>query len=366
VRKMDAYLAAALQLHQHLVNRHWNGKALVGPDPIGKVHWRVTRFVRSYLPWLPGDDHYIYLQGQAYWIMANIALHRLTQEPQYLEFAFRSADYIVAGQPADGAWRHPPIRGRQGLIATVEGVWASLGLLSAYREFGQDAYLDAARRWYQVQVQQIGFEEVDGGLAANYYAGFRSKIPNVTTMFIWLAEELYDVTNDERFVERTPQMLRFIENSQLDSGELPYALDSRTHFMCYQYNAFQFCDLAHYYELAEHAQVYSILMKMAEFLSTGVTGNGSSRYNCFKATPEVHYWTSALAAALRRATELGLADYTELSERAFEHLLAKQRQDGSFDFSLHNYGFLRDSRSYPRYLAMILMHLLNRVDSDDL
>jgi hypothetical protein len=39
--------------------------------------------------------------------------------------------------------------------------------------------------------------------------------------------------------------------------------------------------------------------------------------------------------------------------------LSQQRQDGGFAFySRHNYGFLRDTRSYPRYLSMILNHLL--------
>ena len=71
---MDNYLQAAIRLHQNILNKHWNGKAIIGPDPIGKFHWRITRFIRSYFPRLPGDDRYLYLQGQGYWIHANLNL----------------------------------------------------------------------------------------------------------------------------------------------------------------------------------------------------------------------------------------------------------------------------------------------------
>jgi rhamnogalacturonyl hydrolase YesR len=361
---VDTYLEAALRLHQYIINTHWDGKAIVGPDPIGKIHWRITRFVRSYFPWLPGDDRYIYLQGQAYWIKGNLALLALTQEPQYLELAERCADYIVQSQPANGAWLHPPIRGRRGFISTVEGVWASLGLTAAYRKMGKQAHLDSALKWYTFQINDIGFQEVGGGLATNYYAHSDGIVPNVTTMLIWLTAELYQITEDKQYLKYTEKMLRFIEHSQLDSGELPYALERKTHFMCYQYNSFQFLDLAHYYQLTGNGKIRQMLSKMAAYLATGVTERGSSRYNCFKEVPEVNYWTAVLAAALYKAHELELGDYVWLSQRAYRYLLTQQRPDGGFDFSARSYGLLRDRRSYPRYLAMILNHLLYRAAAE--
>lgn len=75
------------------------------------------------------------------------------------------------------------------------------------------------------------------------------------------------------------------------------------------------------------------------------------------------YWGAALAAALRTAHELQLGDYLALSERAYAYLLARQRSDGGFDFSTRNYGLLRDGRSYPRYLAMILDFLAWRASA---
>lgn len=360
---MHRYLEASLKLHQYIVKRHWDGKAIVGPDPIGKIHWRVTRFVRSYFPWLPGDDRYTYLQGQAYWIRGNLILFELTKEPRYLEFVEQCADHIVERQPSDGAWRHPPIWGRRGFISTVEGVWASLGLTAAYRKIGKQAYLDSAFKWYDFQINDIGFQQVEEGLAANYYAHSTSRVPNVTTMLLWLMAELYDLTEDERFLTHTDGLIRFLAYSQLESGELPYAFQTRPHFMCYQYNSFEFLDLAQYYKWVPNQRVYRIMGKLANYLSGGLTERGSCRYNCFREDPEVNYWTAAVATALCKAHELGLGQYEAASSRAYQRVLRRQNPDGGFYFSDRNYKLLRDRRSYPRYLAMILRLLLYRAQT---
>lgn len=361
---MNDYLEAALKLHQYLVKKHWNGQAVVGPDPIGKINWRITRFIKSYTPWLPWSSKLVYLQGQSYWIKSNLLLAELTHQSTYLEFVVRCADYMVQSQPENGAWLHPPIWERRGFISTVEGVWASLGLVAAYRQTHTPAYLEAALKWYNFQINSIGFQNVKDGLAANYYAHSISRVPNVTTMLIWLTGELADVTGDKKYLHYTDKMLRFIEDSQLTTGELPYALGPIPHFMCYQYNSFQFIDLAHYYRLTNDVQALSIMNKLIGFLATGLTERGSSRYNCFKDTPEVNYWTAALSAALRHAHTLKLGDYLALSERSYRYLLQRQRRDSSFDFSEFTYGFLTDRCSYPRYLSMILNHLLFRAQTE--
>jgi len=357
-------LDAATDLYEYVLRTHWDGQKLVGPDPIGKIHWRVTRFVRSYLPFLPREDAYIYLQGQAYWIRSNIQLHRLTGDPVHMERVRQCADYIVQAQPEDGAWRHPPIWGRRGFVSTVEGVWASLGLMAAYRETAVPAYREAAERWYGFQVTRLGFQPTgNDGLAANYYAHSENKVPNVTTMLIWLTAELADRTGDDRFLQYTKQMCRFIIDSQMESGELPYEVGARPHFMCYQYNSFQFLDLAFYYDLTGDEDMLPVLERLARFLATGVTTEGSCRYNCHAVHPEINYWTGAIGAALLKAKRMQLGDYSALSDRAYERLLGKQEVDGRFHFSERNYKLLRDRRSYPRYLSMILNHLLYRVET---
>ena len=349
----------AVRLHNYLTDNHWDGTKLVGPDPIGRIHWRVTRFIRSYLPFLPGDDRYTYLQGQAYWIRGNLKLFNLTNDRRYLGIAARSADFMVGSQPSDGGWPHPPIRGRRGFRSTVEGVWASLGLTAVYRESGNDAYLQAALRWYDFQLKRIGFQEVGGGLASNYYAQSTRVVPNVTTMLIWLSAELCQITGNDRYLEHTDLMLNFVEYSQMSSGELPYELDGRIHYQCYQYNSFEFIDLARYYQITGDGRALPILGEMARYLAGGLTERGSCRSGCFRERPEANYWTAALALALYLAHELQLGDYRQLSDQAYRYLLTRQQPDGAFDFSEGDYVILRDTRSYPRYLAIILDCLLH-------
>ena len=351
-------LQAINRLHAYTTTKHWDGKAIVGPDPIGRIHWRITRFIRSYFPWLPGDDRYVYLQGQGYWIKSNLALGHLSADPLCLGIARQSADYVLDIQRPDGAWNYPELRERKHLICSIEGLWAGLGLIAAYQQWKDAAYLEAAQKWYSFQINQIGFADYQDGLGPNFYDRPGIIVPNVATLFLWFVAALSQSTGDDQYLEYVDAVVRLVQYAQMDNGELEYHFQIRPHFMCYQYNSFQFLDLSHYFQITGDQRVRPILSRMAQFLSTGVTERGSSRYNCFKEVPEVNYWTAVLAAALRRAHELGLGDYQELSKRAYRYLLTRQRPDGGFDFSKRNYGFLRDRRSYPRYLAMILYHLL--------
>ena len=104
---VEPYLEAAVRLHQYIVNTHWDGWANVGPDPIGRINWRITRFVKSYTSWLPWKDEYAYLQGQSYWIRANLILHELTGSSECLDMVGRSTDFIVQKQLANGGWGAP-------------------------------------------------------------------------------------------------------------------------------------------------------------------------------------------------------------------------------------------------------------------
>lgn len=363
---MNEYQVAISRLHTAILKKHLRGDHLSGPDPVGKIHWRITRFIRSYLSFLPGEDQYTYLQGMAYWIKSNLTLYQFAGQPLYLDIAKKAADYIVHNQSVEGAWTHPPIWGRKGFISTVEGVWASLGLVAAYNTTGRTEYFESASMWFDFQIREVGFQEVDDGLAVNYYSHSTHVVPNVTTMFLWLSAELYNVNGDQKYLIHSDRNLRFIQSVQSESGELPYVHLKRPHFICYQYNAFQFLDLAAYYRLFPDEQLRGILERLSKFLATGLTAEGSCRYDCSHETPEVNYWTGALAAALRKADELGFGDYSILSELAYQHLLFNQRNDGGFDFSTRNYAFLSDRRSYPRYLAMILYHLIYRVDTPHL
>jgi hypothetical protein len=105
------------------------------------------------------------------------------------------------------------------------------------------------------------------------------------------------------------------------------------------------------------------LKKIILFLKTGVHERGHSRYNCDKAYPEVNYYTAVMAAAFLKARQIGLGDFSTIEDTLYEHVMEKQNPNGYFPFSRRNYQILHDSRSYPRYLNMILKHLLMKAQS---
>ena len=72
-------------------------------------------------------------------------------------------------------------------------------------------------------------------------------------------------------------------------------------------------------------------------------------------------WFSRKARSVS-ATEIGLGEYIAESEAAYSYLLGKQNKAGGFPYSTRNYKMVSDKRSYPRYLAMILKHLLIRYE----
>ena len=71
-----------------------------------------------------------------------------------------------------------------------------------------------------------------------------------------------------------------------------------------------------------------------------------------------------LGAALLEAQRLNLGDYAQLSNNCYRRLLNRQLESGGFEYSEKDYGILRDRRSYPRYQAMILSHLLMRAEAE--
>jgi len=357
---VNDYRAPALRLLAYLKGACWTGQALYGPDPIGKVNWRVTRFIKGYTPWLPWKDRFAYTQAQGYWIKALARLCEMDDNPQSLEMISSTANYLVSQQLPGGAWEHPPLRERKGFISTVETTWACLGLATAYRQTGDARYRQSLIHGYDGLSEVIGFQQVQDGLAVNYHAHTHQAIPNVTNMLLWLKAELYKVTGEAMFLEHQDAMLHFLEISQLDSGEFSYIYEEKPHFQCFQYNSFEFIDLVNFYLLTANQRILPILARLAKFLSGGLTSRNSCRYNCFRDNPETYYWNAALATALWIADQLDLGPYRALSERLYERLLSRQKADGSFEFSERNYGFLADHRSYPRQQAMILYFLLTR------
>lgn len=360
---------AASRLHGYLLKEHWNGHALVGPDSGVRFNARLGRFIKSYLDFLPWRDNYIYLQGQGYWILSNWLMADLTSDKQCQEVALVCSEYVLAMQRPEGYWEYPNPEWR-GRIATVEGNFAVLGLLESYCRTKQESLLIGAKNWYRHLINEVGFQGSDGLLAVNYFANVSTgMVPNNTTLTLLTLAKLADATNDDQHLELCEGMIAWLSQVQLQSGEFPYVVESlggkgRCHYLCYQYNAFEFLDLAEYYRVTGDQAIRPVMEKLASYLATGIAESGAARYDCDHETPEVTYYTAAIAAALSQATALEIGDFRSLADRAYGRILSQQRPDGGMEFfSRGNYGWLTDRRSYPRNLTMILYHLLLALES---
>lgn len=353
------------RLYQHLITRHVREDgAVVGPDMGVRLNSRVWRFAKSVLRVFPWGDMYYYAQAQAYWVYANIHLHRLTGNAGYEENAVRCADVLLARQMPEGYWEYPNTEWK-GLIATVDNCFAALALLTVYETIRDERYLDAARRWYDYMIDEVGFQHYDDdSLAVSYFANRgRGLVPNNSTLAIWFCALLNHATGDAKYLEYCAPMVSFLTRCQLDSGELPYSLTSeqgqgRDHYLCFQYNAFELMDLIEYQRISGDESVLPIVSKLTEFVSMGLTENGDGRHDCAADRPVTNYYTAAVSAALVRATQAGLGDYSKTASRGYARLISRQARSGAFDYSLGDYGFLSDRRSYPRSQCMILRHLL--------
>lgn len=360
--------SSALRLYTYIHDHHWNGSAVVGPDP--GVRWdRVLfRFVKSVLSFIPWKDDRYMLQCQGYWIRDNWLLFDLTSEEQFKDTAIRATETVLSQQHPDGYWSYA-LPGWRRRIATVEGDYAALGLLASYPRTKDERYLAGALKWKNFLNSEIGYSDYQGSECIHYFAGGGGAlVPNNATLTLELLGELYHATGDTSHLEHCQEMTGFLKQVQLESGELPYSVGvesgfGRTHFMCYQYNAFQLLDLIHYYQTTEDNGILDVMKRMAYYLSTGIHRDGHAYYACTKKTPEVIYYSAALGAALLESQRIGLGGYGALSNRAYERVMRFQKQNGGFPYSFRNYGILKDTRSYPRYLSMILFHLLLRADN---
>ncbi len=345
---MTPYLGEAQRLHRYLIDRHWDGRAFVGPDVGVRLNYRVGRFVKSYLRAVPWRDSHYYLQAQAYWALANWLLADET-------VAVQASEEMLARQRQDGSWEYPSPEWA-GRVATVEGTWGAIGLLSSFRRTGEERFLAGAAAWNDFLNTSVGYLSVPGGVAANYFARAGVAVPNVSACVLRFLAELAaaDVKVDE---DRRDGLLSFLRRAQLPSGELPYA-EGRDHFQCFQYNAFQCLDLLDYYDVTGDDSALGVVRGLAAFLKTGIAPDGHVYYDCARGRRAVVYHAAAVGAALSRASQVAGIDVGPQAGAAYRWVISQQRRDGGFPFSRREHGVLRDRRSYPRNQAMILEHLL--------
>ena len=357
----EQLLSAAERLHAHLLRRHYAAGLLHGPDAGVRFNLRLWRFLKSAGDFVPWGDDYVFMQTQGYWILANWMLQEVTGEPRYRDIAIESTEATRRLQTPEGYW-HYPLPERKHLVATVEGDWGAIGLLASHAGEPRREYLESAARWYDFLVSHIGFQEHSRGKAINYFDRPRGKIPNNSVEAVWLFLRLWKTTGDSRYLESVDALLDFLVAVQLPTGELPYVVEGpyergRVHYLCFQYNAFQFLKLAWSDALHPDVKVKTLLAALARFLEKGATPAGACAADCAHKAPETDYYTAVLAAALHEAASRKLGD-APLSDRCYARLLERQRPEGNFAYSTGDYGFLRDTRSYPRPQAMTLFHLL--------
>ncbi|MGH9445858.1 MAG: hypothetical protein ACRD3O_09045 [Terriglobia bacterium] len=359
-------LEASERLHAHLLRRHYGTGLLHGPDPGVRFNLRLWRFLKAGLEFVPWRDDYFFSQAQGYWALSNWMLYEATGKQAYRDIAIESADATLARETPQGYWAYP-LPERRHLIATLESIWGASPLLATYSREPRPELLDGAVRAYDFIVSQIGFQKHAQGEAVNYFDRPRGKVPNNSVIAAWFFLRLQAATGDPRFLEHVGPLFDFIASVQLPGGEIPYIVESpleraRPHYLCFQYNAYQFLHLVWSEQLWPGAGARPIFTRLAAFLLRGVQPSGACANNCASAGrggPEVNYYTAALGAALYEAARLKLADCKPLSDRCYARVLARQQPDGSLGFSSRDYGFLRDSRSYPRQQAMALFHLLS-------
>jgi len=356
---------AAQRVHAYLLRRHYDRGVLHGPDSGVRFNLRAWRFLRSAFDFIPWRDDYVFTQTQSYWILANWQLYEATGESHYRKIALESTEATRALETPEGYWAYP-LPERRHLIATLEGIWGASSLLATLPREPRPALLEGAVRAYDFIVNHIGFQEHPRGKAINYFDRPRGKVPNNSVIAAWFFLCMWKATGDARFLEHVPALWEFIEAVQLPSGEIPYIVESpleraRPHYLCFQYNAYQFLYLAWSRALKPHVGSASVVARLARFLQRGVKPTGACAYNCASVArggPEVDYYTAALGAALHEAANLGLVESHTLSERCYARVLERQRPDASFWYSTGDYGFLSDHRSYPRPQVMTLFHLL--------
>jgi hypothetical protein len=364
---------SSLKLYNFLLNSYWDGSSISGPDPGLMLNLRLTRFVKSYFPALNyKNNNHVFQQIQGYWIKNNWALYRLTNDLRYKELALKCSDFVVASQQNDGSWKYPLTEWKS-RVSTVEGTWASLGLLETYSFTKNPVYLKSALNWRNFLVTKTGFQRYKDSMTINYFNIRTSrKVPNNTTLALFFFAELFNVTQDTSLLKYNDALIHFIELCQQPGGELVYEVD-KTHYLCYHYNSFEFLDLYYANQILKSKRIDAILSKLSKYIASGVLNNGAVKYDCSQAYPEEIMFSAIAGAALIKASKSNYGNFKNHIDSIFRYLEKNQKSNGSFILTMHDMPYIKkplglgifsDKTLYPGPMCFILSSLLTK-DSEN-
>jgi hypothetical protein len=331
------------------------------------LNLRLLRFIKNYFPSLNyRSKKHSFLQIQGYWIRNNWELFQLTGEVKYRDLALKCSNYVLRAQRVDGSWEYP-LNEWKSRVSTVEGIWASLGLLLTYKCTGNRDFLAGALKWYNFLINKTGFQRYGNSLAINYFnVPTARKVPNNATLAIRFFAELYSLTNDKCFLKYTDSLIAFLELCQNPNGELSYEV-GKQHYLCYHYNSFEFMDLFFANEILNSKKLFDIMRRLSKFVASGVMVDGSVKYDCEQTYPEEIMFSSIAGAALIGASVHNFGDFSGHIAAIYRYVETNQRSDGSFILTKHDmpyvikpikYGILSDSIPYPGPMSFILHSLL--------
>jgi hypothetical protein len=326
----DSVLPAALRLYRKLSQSYLDASGLYGPDEY-PFTWEAGAIMQFYPLYrtltglgLLRYPRYRYVQGQAYWIIANLFLYKSLEESKYLDLAIATGRQLVNTQNPDGSWINP-LPGWQDRISTVYCSWGGLALVKLYNATRDDEYLAAAVSWKECMLQKVGtchttLSDKDLELIQYFYPTETGACPNASTLALaFLSNLARHLTSSDQLLMR--KLLSSIGKLQLTTGEIPYT-EHRVHYQCQSYNAFEFVDLFEYARNSNSTEVIRILKGLADFLCKGVSQSGQVGYSCSNVYPEVLYHSLIVAAALHYASLLfGDRKYAAARHRIIDRIV---------------------------------------------
>lgn len=272
----------------------WEAKALIPFYPVYRL--LAGAGLLSY-------PRYRYVQGQAYWIIANLFLYKEFEKQEYLDSAIAAGKQLVSSQNTDGSWTNP-LPGWKDRISTVYCSWGSLALVKLYNATRDDEYLTSAMNWKDCMLQKVGMRHVSvegkNLQLIQYFHPTKSvACPNASTLALAFLSNLarYLTQSDQQLMK---DLLTSISTIQLPTGEIPYTED-RVHYRCQSYNAFELIDLFEYNRNQASTEAIPILKRIAKFLLRNVSQDGQIGFSCYNQYPEISYHTLIAAAALHYA-----------------------------------------------------------------